>query len=93
MIKPTGTDDVAVAIELDLVVEEIVGELWAKGARLYDLEFYSRYIPPLQDAFGPAPVAAALRRHQAMLRRQASDHIRGLRRNAAWLRRNTRGGR
>ncbi len=71
-----------------VVVEEIFNQLWFEmGARLYDFEFYSRAIPPLQEAYGSEAVAAALCRHHAMLQSQASEHIRGLRRNAARLKR------
>jgi hypothetical protein len=73
--------------EKEIVVEEIFYQLREMGARLYTFEFYARAIPPLQEAYGHEAVAAALGRHYAMLRGRASDHIRGLRRNAAWLKR------
>jgi hypothetical protein len=57
--KPVEAGDVATAIERDLIVEEIFDQFCRMGARLYDFDFYARAIPPLQDAFGPAAVAAA----------------------------------
>jgi hypothetical protein len=74
----------------EIVVDEILVQLCDWRARLCHFEFYARHIAPLQEAYGDEAVAAALRRHYAMLRGQASDHIRGLQRNALWLKRERR---
>jgi hypothetical protein len=71
-----------------IAVDEIFRELWYEmGAQLCNFEFYSRHIPRLQDAYGCEAVAAALRQHQAMMRRACLGQIRDLRRNAARLKR------
>jgi hypothetical protein len=76
-------------VELDpeaIVVDKLFRKFWFEwGAQLCNFEFYSRHIPPLQDAYGCEAVAAALHRHQAMLCRQYSDQISGLRENATRL--------
>jgi hypothetical protein len=83
-------ESVCVCTEATIVVEEIFNQLCHWRARLCNYDFYARHIPLLQEAHGDEAVAAALRRHYAVLRAQASDHIRGLRRNAAWLKRERR---
>jgi hypothetical protein len=77
--------------EAALVVDELFRLFWGEwGAQLCNFEFYSRRIPPLQDYYGHDAVAAALAQYHAMLRSRTSSQIRDLRRNAAWLKRDSR---
>lgn len=51
-------------------VEEIFEQLCNWGARLYDFDFYSRHIPPLQEYYGHGPVWDALRRYETEVLRE-----------------------
>jgi hypothetical protein len=74
-----------------IVVEEIFQQFnCMMGARLCDFPFYARTIPPFQEAYGREAVAAALQKIYATIRSRAAWEIRYLRRNAAWLKHESR---